>query len=255
MTATLKADACDELCHFATVVPRRALCIPMILYAILALASRYEAFLQGVRDLGASYYQGQYLKLLIEALSKPEDSYDENLLTAVILLRLYEGLHTQEDDEFHLAGTTRLLNAVEKFSSSGGLGEAPSWQSLRQAVHISLVRKQPLDVNLENYRHSAVFHKRTDADCANVMVFILAKTLRLATPATHHMDAGLGSISSVEEEVYNWHRTRPSSFQPIHYEAPDLVQYRPFPEIWMMAPAQGICAVSYKRDYSYPKPN
>ena len=246
----VKVDACNEACHFATDVPRRALRIPMVLYAILAMASRYEAILKGVADLEASIYHGRCLKLLIQALSGSKETYDENLLVAVIILRLYEEIANQEDNEFHLLGMNRLLNSVEIFSSSGGLGEAASWQSLRQAVYISLVRRQPLELNLEKYRNSAVFLRRSDANCANVMVFIFAKMVKMTFSSTSNADAGLDNMTCIENEIHHWYQTRPSSFQPFHYEPCNLRQFKPFPDIWMMAPAEGISPIVVEHNVS-----
>lgn len=66
----LQCDVCDIACHFATEVPRRALEVPMVLYAVLAVSSRHQAILSGSTDeVEASTFHGRCLELLISALS------------------------------------------------------------------------------------------------------------------------------------------------------------------------------------------
>ncbi|KAI9739220.1 MAG: hypothetical protein M1834_007433 [Cirrosporium novae-zelandiae] len=230
------ADACDLACHFGTEVPRRALHTPMILYAIMACSSRHQALLLETDQIESSLYHSRCLNLLIPALS--EDSYDENLLATVVVLRLYEELDSREDTKCHLLGTTRLLNSIAKFSSSGGLGEAASWLSLRQAMYASLVQKEPMNINLENYEHSAAFYESDDASCANVIVFLVAKILSLALRSVDGIDPEVWS--QLEKEIEAWNETRPPSFQPICHQEADISQGRPFPEIWLMTSAQVV---------------
>lgn len=150
-----------------------------MLFAILALASRHQAIIHGKDEEESRSYQDRCLRLLITALSAPEDAHDENLLTTVMILRNYEELKSTEDNHYHLFGSSQLLNTISRFSSSGGLGEAASWWSLRQAIYVSLVRHQPLEIRLENYDQSMALGMDTDSSIANVAVLIFAKMLRL----------------------------------------------------------------------------
>lgn len=58
--------------------------------AILALSSRHISLLEGTLDTASTAYHHKCLETLIPALNDSEDIVDENLLTAVSVLRSYE---------------------------------------------------------------------------------------------------------------------------------------------------------------------
>ncbi|KAB8217937.1 hypothetical protein BDV33DRAFT_205867 [Aspergillus novoparasiticus] len=117
------ADVCDLGSHFATEVPRRAVQAPMVLKAVLALSARLNAILSNTSDWEASEYHEQCLELLITALAQPENTYDENPLITVVILRLYEELEQSSDEQCHLFGSNRLLNKMPTAASSGGIAK------------------------------------------------------------------------------------------------------------------------------------
>ncbi|OKP13785.1 hypothetical protein PENSUB_516 [Penicillium subrubescens] len=235
------ADICDPQCHFSTGVSRRALQVPMVLKAVMALAARHDAILSNQSDSEASEYHGQCLELLIPALDRPEQTYDENLLVTVVLLRIYEELENTTDPQFHLLGSNRLINLMSRSASSGGLAEAVSWQFLRQAIYASVVQYQPFELDLQNYARSSMFQRSDDAAVANMVIFHCADILRICRTVPQEPvdeDARLQVANAVEE----WHRAKPTTWQPLRYQPADVAVNRPFPEIWMMsAPAVGYC--------------
>lgn len=211
----------------------------MILKALLALAASHDAILTGGNDWEASAYHGQCLELLIVALARPEDTYDDNLLITVVILRIYEELGQNTDQTCHLLGSNRLLNTMSKSASSGGLAEAVSWQFLRQAIYASVVQSQPLQLDLKNYERSSVFHRTDDAAYANSIVFLCARIVQLCTDPdarTVREDTWRQLAHSVEQ----WHSTRPITWQPLRYREADIAENRPFPELWMISPPAGI---------------
>lgn len=231
------ADICDHRSHFATEVPRRALQVPMVLKALLALTSRHDAIMTGAKDLEASEYHGQCLELLIAALAQPEETYDDHLLITVVILRIYEELENSTDEKYHLLGSNRLVNTMSKSAYSGGLAEAVAWQFLRQAIYSSIVQYQPLSLNLENYQRSTVFHARDDSAYANIIIFLCARVIQLCG------DGGDGGGTfdesawfAVMDSVEGWYRSRPISWVPLRYRDADVDDDRPFPELWMMSP-------------------
>jgi hypothetical protein len=232
-------DVCDLRSHFATEVPRRALQVPMVLKALLALAASHDTILSGASDWEASAYHGQCLELLIAALASPEDTYDDNLLITVVILRIYEELGQPTDQKCHLLGSNGLLNTMSKSASSGGLAEAVSWQFLRQAIYASVVQSQPLQLDLKNYERSSVFHRTDDAAYANVIVFVCARIIQLCTG----LDACAveeGTWRQLGQSVDQWYAAKPITWQPLRYRAADMAENRPFPELWMISPPAGI---------------
>ncbi|KAJ6059393.1 uncharacterized protein N7446_000045 [Penicillium canescens] len=231
------ADICDVQSHFSTEVPRRALQNSMVLKAILALSARHDAILAGDSDWEASTYHGQCLQLLIAALDQAETNCDENMLIAVVILRIYEELENNTDQQFHLLGSNRLVNLVARSASSGGLAEAVSWQFLRQAIYASIVQYQPLQLNMQNYERSSMFHRHDDAACANVIIYHCARIIQLCSDAPGRI-VDREAWRNISESVIEWNRTKPMTWQPLRYQAPDISVDRPFPELWMISPLQ-----------------
>lgn len=211
----------------------------MVLKAVLALAARHDAILRNTDDWEASSYHGQCLELLIPALDRPERTYDENLLVTVVILRIYEELENSTDERFHLLGSNRLINLMSRSASSGGMAEAVSWQFLRQAIYASVVQYQHFQLDLRNYERSTMFQREDDAAFANMAIFHCAHIIQLCRDFPQsQMEPS--TWRNVANSVENWHRSKPITWQPIRYQAPDVRDDRPFPEIWMMAAPAGV---------------
>jgi hypothetical protein len=232
-------DCCDPVRHFAQEVPRRAVRIPMVLYAVLALSSRHQSLLTKGDANEGSYYHGRCLELVIHELSKPESSYDDNLFATMVCMRVYEELdYTSKADDFlHLQGVGRLLRAIPTFAHSGGLAEAASWQALRQDVYVSIRDKVQPSFDLDNYGFSRVFDFRDDAACANVVILLFGRILRLlySPSGSMHYDAW----REIEDHVKMWDAQRSRVFQPLFVKEASPGENQPFPIIRLINPAQG----------------
>lgn len=211
----------------------------MVLKAVLALAARHDAILRNTDDWEASSYHGQCLALLIPALDRPESTYNEDLLVTVVILRIYEELENSTDERFHLLGSNRLINLMSRSASSGGIAEAVSWQFLRQAIYASVVQYQHFQLDLCNYERSSMFHRDDDAACANKIIFHCAHIIQQCRdfPESQVDDS---TWQHVADSIEVWHRSKPVTWQPLRYQAPDVDVDRPFPEIWMMAAPAGV---------------
>ncbi|CRG92682.1 Mediator of RNA polymerase II transcription subunit 23 [Talaromyces islandicus] len=237
-----KFDVCDPLCHFANEVPRRALDNPMVMYAILALASRHQAIMTKTTDqeVEQNTYHSRCLELLIPALSRPENTYNDQLLITIVLLRQHEELENRKDTRYHLVASIKLINMISKFSSCGGLAEAASWLFLRQAIYASLVQREPWKLQLENYERSQAFLFRDDSSYANVSVFQLARALRLVSRQSETRSLlERQEWEALEEDVSRWKINSPSSFRPLRYREPDAERGRPFSEVCMISGTTG----------------
>lgn len=210
----------------------------MVLRAVLALASRHDAIMTSNSDWEASAYHGQCLELLIPALDRPDQSYDDNLLITVVILRIYEELDNNTDQKFHLLGSNRLINLMSRAASTRGLAEAVSWQFLRQAIYASVVQYQPLQLELRNYERSCMFRREDDAAFANRIIFHCAHIIQLCRDLPGHL-VEESAWSHVADAVEVWRQAKPITWQPVRYQAPSLDEDRPFPEIWIMAAPAG----------------
>ncbi|EME43115.1 hypothetical protein DOTSEDRAFT_132735 [Dothistroma septosporum NZE10] len=236
-------DVCDLSNSFQYELPRRAMHRPMVLYAILALTSRHLAVLSSNPEPAeASYYHGQCLRLVIDQLSGPESLYDDNLLSTVVCLRVYEEIEHANDEQHHLHGTGRLLRAIPQIAHSGGLGEAACWQALRQDIYISLTRSVAPSFQLELFDQSSAFTFRDDGSCANIVVLLFAKILRLAYSTEEQSNSRGWALLKLDVEAWNARRCR--LFQPIYYEDFDVAEKRPTPIIHMISPPQ-VAAMQY----------
>ncbi|KAF5620326.1 transcription regulatory SNF2 [Fusarium tjaetaba] len=195
------SDACDDARHFALEVPRLALHQPMIMNGLLALASRYDSRCTNTSsDIESTFYHNKCIKLLIEAFAQPPETWDSTLLTAVVIARLYEENDNETDSYYHhLSGTQNLLNheVIARFVMQGGLAEAASWVHLRQAIYVYVVRREPLEICLENFERSTVFRRSDDSAYANRAVYNFAKLMRLFLP----MDSPVGEWGAAEGEI------------------------------------------------------
>ncbi len=234
-------DVCDAHMHFTHELPRQAMSKPMVLYALLALTSRHLAILARLTEepAEAAFYHGQCLKYVINQLQGPEALYDDSLFATVVCLRMYEEIDFTNDAAYHLAGTDRLMRAIPTFAISGGLAEAACWQSLRQDIYLSMARSIPPSFDLENFELSSVFTFRDDGACANVIILIFAKLLRLAYTEGEQNNVSAWDRLALDVEAWNDRRLR--LFQPIYYEDLDLADNRPFPIVHCITPPQGEC--------------
>ncbi|KAJ6014197.1 hypothetical protein N7540_008788 [Penicillium herquei] len=205
----------------------------------MALTARHDAILTGNSDWEASSYHGQCLELLIPVLDQPENTYNENLLITVVILRICEELENNTDEKFHLLGSNRLINLMSRSASSGGLAEAVSWQFLRQAIYASVVQYQPLQLNLENYQCSTMFQRTDDAAVANMIIFHCAQIIQHCRDGPGAL-VGISSWRHSAKSIEDWHQSMPTTWQPLRYQAPNIATDRPFPEIWMMSAPAGL---------------
>ncbi|KNB10528.1 hypothetical protein FOXG_10703 [Fusarium oxysporum f. sp. lycopersici 4287] len=242
------SDACDDARHFALEVPRLALHQPMIMNGLLALASRYDSrCTNSSDDIESTFYHNKCIKLLIEAFAQPPETWDSTLLTAVVIARLYEENDNETDSYYHhLSGTQNLLNheAIARFVMQGGLAEAASWVHLRQAIYVYVVRREPLEICLENFERSTVFRRSDDSAYANRAVYNFAKLMRLFLPM-ESPDGDLGKWEAVEREMQEWYEARPVSFKPIFHKAADISSDRPFSVICFAASVPVVAMQHY----------
>lgn len=137
-----------------------------------------------------------------------------------------------EDNQFHLTGTTHILNTVSTFGSSGGLGEAAAWLCLRQDIYVSLTTQQPLRTDLENFYDSDIFRRDDDFAWSSRIVFLLAKVLQRA-----FSDSSM--VNTINDEVEAWFSSKPLTFEPVRLVPRGSVSDRRFPAIWMLLPVHG----------------
>jgi hypothetical protein len=207
----------------------------MLLYAILAASSRHRS-LRSNDWQEASDYLGKCLKLVIQALSHPEDSHSDNLLLTIVCLRLYELFGHESFSALHLDGLACLSSAMPKFLASGGVAEAAAWIALRHDLFIAMMSKQVPKFPLNDFDHSSVFQRHTGPGAtAYKIILIWAKILR------HLYSTDLGGVSTtwlgLEDAVKEWYDGK--GFQPPFQQDANVDPEQPFPIISMINAPQG----------------
>ncbi|KAH6662721.1 fungal-specific transcription factor domain-containing protein [Halenospora varia] len=235
------ADAGDPRNHFGTIVPQRAMQHPILLRAIFAVSAQNMSRVSTYDEREGPHYYSECISLLIPTISQVEEDCDENILAATVILRMYEETSV-EDTRCHLLGSTRLVNSITRFSSSGGLGEAASWVILRQVIYISLVSKEPMSIQLENYEQSHSFLKQDDYSWTNIMVLLFAKVLSIVFIPQENVSAAdwLGLEAAIEK----WNVSRPDTFNQLSVHEGAFAKQGAFPEIWMLG-ASNVVGVQY----------
>lgn len=233
-------DSCDESRHFSLTVPRMALEKPLLLYSILALASRYDALHRNLPpDLEAIKYNHYCIEYLIDSLSKPPETYGPELLAAVVIARSYEECDFEADlSHHHLSGTSNLLTdeTVARLASEGGLAEAACWVHLRQAIYAYLVRRRPVDRHIDAFKRLAMRNTTSDSAYTNSMVYCFARILRLFFPCTlTASQLTEDTWDTLEAEADIWFEKRRPSFEPIYTSENE--EQGDFPSIMMMSAA------------------
>ncbi|KAL5412542.1 hypothetical protein PMIN04_009795 [Paraphaeosphaeria minitans] len=234
-------DVCDSRRHFTREVPKRAAHFPVILNAILGLASRHLWLVGKLEEDRSQLYVDQCLQSLIVALEDPLAHWDENFLVAVILLRLHEEIG-EDDEQCHHFGTARILNSISSFAADGGLRESASWVSLRQHVYVSLTKQQPFNLSLENYKHSCVFREYDDEAWANRIVYQFALILQhVFEDAEQANTLSRERWTEFNADTDEWYRTKPWSFAPLYF---DPKAGDSFEGSWPALPtSQGVVAI------------
>ncbi|KAG7412044.1 hypothetical protein Forpe1208_v009548 [Fusarium oxysporum f. sp. rapae] len=192
----------------------------------------------GIDDESSEEYHSYALRILIPILDDPMSSLDENLLAAAVLLRLYEEM-CDVDTGTHLVGCARLWNNIPDFIAQGGLSEAASWIMLRQNLHISLIKGEPMQVDLNKYRRSRSFVDTTDEDFANRIILLCCQVL--ATCFSPGAQPDYETWAHLGKEVASWHDSIPAHYSPYHHsdvESTSTGVKSAFPIVWMMNPAQ-----------------
>lgn len=139
-----------------------------------------------------------------------------------------------KDNQFHLTGTTHILNTVSTFGSSGGLGESAAWLCLRQDIYVSLIAQKPLRITLQNFDDSSIFQREDDFAWSSRMVFLLAKVLQKAFSRQSEVE-----LTTIDGEVEAWYASKPHTFQPVRVASHGPGLDRGLPLIWMLLPVHG----------------
>jgi hypothetical protein len=104
-------------------------------------------------------------------------------------------------------------------------------------VYVAIRDKVQPSFDLDNYGFSRVFDFRDDAACANVVILLFGRILRLLYSPSGSMP--YDSWREIEDHVKLWDAQRSRVFQPLFVKGASPIDNQPFPIIRLINPAQG----------------
>lgn len=212
-------DLCDSDRHFATVVPRRAVMCPPLMNAVLAASAKRLTRISGFDGLVGDRYHQKCLDVLIPALSSSAAIMDENLLTAIVILRYMEELDvpimsSTTSSESHLMGTRVFIAAQDKLSEFASLRRAAFWVALRQEIHMAFIQTRPVHPNFDLESISRlVVPDENGCSFANLTILHCAACLRYCYGAEEH---SVNTWEKLRKSQDRWWIERPWFFHPMY---------------------------------------
>lgn len=210
-------DMCDHDRHFATVVPQRAVICPPLMNACLAASAKRLSRINNFDVTVVDRYHQKCLDALIPALSSTAAVMDENLLTAIVLLRFMEELDVpiaSSTAESHLIGTRVFIAAQGKSQNFTGLRLAAFWVALRQEIFMAFIQARPVHPNfaLDNLSR---FVRPDDNGCsfANMTIVHCAACVRYCYGSE---EQSIGAWQRLKESQDAWWDARPWIFYPMY---------------------------------------
>ncbi|KAL1982066.1 hypothetical protein VTN96DRAFT_1779 [Rasamsonia emersonii] len=210
-------DLNDARRRFQDVVSVEALHNPLLFSAILAFSSVHLHRSLGSREFLyiAEYYHLESIRRLIAITDRRSQIHDGATLAATCLLRSYEILAQSVGSQSHLHGSSSFL-AGQQIRIGPDLLSAGFWNYLREDITVALIEKRRLKIDLENIWMQ---YPTEDDDRANMISLLLGRTINSCFGTGN--DARVLPIPewrSLREQVDEWRRDLPISFEPIHFE-------------------------------------
>ncbi len=161
-----------------------------------------------------------------------------------------------KDQERHLAGFSALLKQsqgrqVDPYILT--VSQAAFWVYVRQCLYNACVNQQPPNVDFDLIvlppppAEGLLVDTKTETAWANAMTWISATVVQFCFGTGLTISDRLKRMrkwQELSESVKTWHRTKPSTFDPIWYSEPAPDSRNPFPDIWFTADCHGTCITS-----------
>ena len=209
---------------------------------MLALAARHRSRTQQYDPYVSDRYYHECLQTLIPRLDDPAAIKDDELLAAVIVLRLLEEMDGRSfrsclavtdvcavsilgsDPQGHLLGTHAIITASQAQSPSPvtSLRKACYWGAFRQEIFTSLTSQRPFKLRLPEMSSSKVsaddweWSLNATYLCGKVQEFVFGNDV-----------ANTAEYGRLLEDVDAWKRNRPRGFDPLFQSASGEFEFLP----------------------------
>ncbi|KIW93778.1 uncharacterized protein Z519_05093 [Cladophialophora bantiana CBS 173.52] len=215
-------DFSDADRHFAYHVPLRARRNATLANAMLALAARHRSRTGDFEPFAADRYYNACLQTMIPKLGDSTAIRDDELLAAIVILRLLEEMDVLIvglDPQKHLFGTQAIIAASQAHSQSPmtALRKACYWAAFRQEIFMSLSTQRPFKLILPEMKPPQSpsddwsWALRATYQCGKVQAFVFDEEF-----------ATVSRYLQLVEEIEQWQRECPMSFDPVYQETSRL---------------------------------
>ncbi|OAL26834.1 hypothetical protein AYO22_04001 [Fonsecaea multimorphosa] len=222
-------DFSDADRHFAYAVPLRARQNPTLANAMLALAARHRSRTREYEPFAADRYYNACLQTMIPRLGDKSAIQDDELLAAIVILRLLEEMDVPivgSDPQKHLFGTQAIITASQARSQlpATALRKACYWAAFRQEIFMSLSTQRPFNLILPEMKPPSrpsddwSWTLQATYQCGKVQAFVFGEE---STTMSRYLE--------LMDEIETWQEECPTSFDPV-YQGADQLEHV-FPDI------------------------
>ncbi|KAJ5378319.1 uncharacterized protein N7496_005728 [Penicillium cataractarum] len=240
-------DSQDANHQFALEVHQRAPRTPVLLNAILAVASLHQSRLSGSSIVVAEQYHEECVKLILGMLNQADGPIDDILLATTVILRVYEQMNGSfNDEECHLLGASALASAPA--ATSGRLWKAAFWVYLRQDIYMAILGQRPIKTDLTICTTWANEEPTNDYEWSQAIMLIVADIIGFCFSTL--WDDPAERWASLRERLDNWAFSRPASFEPYYYNERNMAAGRCFPDFWLFEQCHVTAIIYYHMGYA-----
>ncbi|KAJ4291771.1 hypothetical protein N0V90_009666 [Kalmusia sp. IMI 367209] len=260
-------DTNDERRLFQLLVPKRALQCPPLLHAICAVSARrlarhpryntpqgihYQSHLVDTLDsTTAVEYMLKCIPYLFEFHNATDETYQENIIAAAVILRQYEEMDEELDNPSgpqantpsitdqrtnFLAITQGIIDSCASFPTFARetLAHAAFWIAVRQEVYESFMREEAPKMTFDKYHFGPV-------STANRLVMHAAEVTRWNWgPKTDEEWTDYKRTGRLNAEQQLFAQIYASEFIPIYHHPADGTSPSVFPTVWYASDAQVV---------------
>ncbi|KZF23020.1 hypothetical protein L228DRAFT_141531 [Xylona heveae TC161] len=247
-------DLNDSHRLFGTVVPERALCVPILFKAIIAFSAMHWYRVTGkLRSIGPAFHTacGRELLDAIDSLSGSHGEY----IASTCLLRSYEILDgDSRGNQRHLLGAYSFAVTDATIDlSERGLAQAGVWNYLREEITVGLECQRPVRIctDFPTFKPDGSYDDDgSDDDMkSNIVTYILALVINYCfernDETTNVNDSGSSKNNAVSQgqRIATWHKLKRHLFTWESYLPASFLPFstaprpgNPFPSYWILSP-------------------
>jgi hypothetical protein len=222
-------DLFDFLSTYQLRVPQLVLKSPLLFHCVCAFTANHLALSNTSSDsswhIMAVKHYGEALRLLIEALSRPEH---EHALTASMMLLSYE-LHAalrSEDYRRHFLGLTTLIRSRGITAQSTGTDRANFWIYVRHEIALAMSSEKQLVLDPSEWAVTWVEGETREDVLGNHVVWILARVVNLIFTPHGRSPASRNEREAFLHELEVWRAGLSDTFVGIPYGDKDEEGFR-----------------------------